>query len=402
MHIFESILCGILGDDDGGENFGDVILGFAGEVVSLVEFPVIGVAGFLDGALDVACAPVVGGHGKVPVAELVVEELHVAGVGAGGFFRIESLVDPGVAGESVVSVGHELPHASGAGAAVDGVRLEAGFRDGEIDEILGHAFFAKHALDHGLVSAAAFEGMLECVVTALGVCEEVDESADVVIDDEWEIGLGGGEFFAGLGDEVWIDFEGDVVGDVGWSWLDGRSKPIALLEGFHFERVDGIEDAIEFTIEQGVGVDVEAAGEHEVDGGVEVHFGLDELAFAVVQLAAVKGTLDLLDEGLGAALLRGEGQRGLTGGLRWCGLWDGWRSDLRSDGGGSVGVIARSASAERSCEPQGKGERERAMDGEAEVAHKRETRRVAHGHWLGAEFKATHPMISYEHGVMAP
>ena len=91
--VVEAVLGGVIGDDDGGEDFGDVVLGFAGKIVALVEFPEVGVAGLLDRALNIAGAPVVAGHGEIPVAELGVDVLHVASVGAGGFFGIEALVD---------------------------------------------------------------------------------------------------------------------------------------------------------------------------------------------------------------------------------------------------------------------------------------------------------------------
>jgi len=42
------------------------------------------------------------------------------------------------------------------------------------------------------------------------------------------------------------------------------------------------------------------------------------------------------------------------------------------------------------------------MDEQAEVAHKRETWRMEQGHWFRAKFRATHPMISYESGVVTP
>ena len=103
-------------------------------------------------------------------------------------------------------------------------------------------------------------------MAALGVGEEVDVAGDVVVDDEREIRLGGGELFACLGDEVGIDFKGDVVCDVGGSGFDGGCEAVALLEGFHLEGVDGVEDSIELVVEDGVALEVEAAGEHHVNG----------------------------------------------------------------------------------------------------------------------------------------
>ena len=254
--IVEAVLGGVVGNDDGGEDFRDVVLGFAGKVVAFVELPVVGVAGFLDGLLNSACAPVVGGHGEVPVAELVVDELHVAGIGAGGFFWIEALVDVVGFGEPVeLVVGHELPHATGAGTAVLGAGLEARFGDGEIDEVLGDAFFSEDALDHCLVAAGALDGMQECIVALLGLREELEECADVVVDDEGEIGLGGGELSAGLGDDGRVSLKRDVAGNIGGGFLFRGDEAVALLEGFHLKGVYSVDDVNELVLELGVGLD---------------------------------------------------------------------------------------------------------------------------------------------------
>ena len=149
--FIKAILAGVIGDDDGGEDFRDVVLGFARQVVALVELPEIGIAGFLDGALNVSGAPVVPSHGEIPVTELRVNVLHVAGIGAGGLLRIEALVDVAISLEAVISARHELPHAAGTRLAIDGPRLEAGFGDGKVDELsenglmLGAFDFAQYA-----------------------------------------------------------------------------------------------------------------------------------------------------------------------------------------------------------------------------------------------------------------
>ena len=115
-YIVKAILRGMIGDDDRRQDFRHIVLGFRGQVVALVELPEIGVARLLHRALHIARAPVVAGHRQIPVAQLVVDELHVAGIGAGRFFRIEALVHIRVARQPVVAMGHELPHAAGAGA----------------------------------------------------------------------------------------------------------------------------------------------------------------------------------------------------------------------------------------------------------------------------------------------
>src|SRR6185369_15452129 len=69
-NLVESVLGGMIRDDDSGQNFRNIVLGLAGKVITLVELPEIGVSGLLNRALHVAGAPVVSGHGEIPVAEL--------------------------------------------------------------------------------------------------------------------------------------------------------------------------------------------------------------------------------------------------------------------------------------------------------------------------------------------
>lgn len=325
--VVEAVLPGVAGDDDGGEDFRHVIFGFSGQLMAFVELPEAGVAGARDGVLDVARAVVVGGHGQIPVAELVIEELHVAGVGARGFLGIEALIDIAVADESVFIAGHELPHAAGPaampGSGPDGPGLEAGLGDGEIDEVLGHAFFGEDAPDHGAITAGALKGVKEGVVSALGVGEEVDEGGDIVIHDQGKVRVGGGEIGFSAGDEVGIDLEGDVVGDVGRRGLDLGREAVTLLERLHLERVDLIDDAIEFVEELWIAFDVQAAGEHDIDGVVKLHFGLGKPSFAIVGVAGGVSGFNLGDEIVDLLLLRIDRRRrgrGLRGRRRGSGL----------------------------------------------------------------------------------
>lgn len=79
----EAVLLGIFRHDCGGQDDGNIILGFLRKGIAAIEFPEVSVPGALHGALDVPGAPVVRGHGEIPVAELFVEILDVPGVGAG-------------------------------------------------------------------------------------------------------------------------------------------------------------------------------------------------------------------------------------------------------------------------------------------------------------------------------
>ena len=56
------------------------------------------------------------------------------------------------------------------------------------------------------------------------------------------------------------------------------SEAVALLERIHLEGVDGVDDVVEFILQLGIALDVDAAGEHQVDGVIEVGFGLRKVA----------------------------------------------------------------------------------------------------------------------------
>ena len=106
--------------------------------------------------------------------------------------------------QPVVAVGHELPHAAGAGTAIEGAGIEARLGHGQVDQILRHALFGHDALDHRLVAAGALEGVQQRVVALLGVGKEVDVGGHVVVDHQGQIGLGGGQFGRGLGHKIGV------------------------------------------------------------------------------------------------------------------------------------------------------------------------------------------------------
>src|ERR1700761_6287934 len=119
--------------------------------------------------------------------------------------------------------------------------------------------------------------MQKRVVAPLRIGKEVDVGSDVVVDDEREIGLGGGQFGLGFGNDVRVYLKSDVVGDFCRRGLNGWRETVTPAQGFHLKSIDGIEDAVELVVELGIGFDVEAAGAHEVDGFVEVRLGQGEL-----------------------------------------------------------------------------------------------------------------------------
>ena len=86
-----------------------------------------------------------------------------------------------------------------------------------------------------------------------------------------------------------------------------------MLESFHLESVDAVDNVDELVLKLGVGLDGDWAGEEKIDGAIELGFGLRELTFAVGGLAEGVGVFDLLDDLADSLLVRSEvGQRRLA------------------------------------------------------------------------------------------
>ena len=100
----------------------------------------------------------------------------------------------------------------------------------------------------------------------------------------------------GLRLDIGIDGKGDVISDVDRGGLDLGRKSIALLESFHLQGVDALDDTIEFGIERRIVLDVEVAGDHEIHCAIEIRLGGFELARVVVLGAAGIGSLDGADQ----------------------------------------------------------------------------------------------------------
>ena len=135
-------------------------------------------------------------------------------------------------------------------------------------------------------------------VTVGVVGEVADPAGDVVVDDEGKIGLGGLQLRCDFTDQLGVGREGDFVGGIGRGFFDLAGESIALLEGDHLEGVDGGEKLVELVGELGIAFEVHAAGEHGVDGGVEVLASSVEMVGVVVGDAGLVAGLRLGDEGL--------------------------------------------------------------------------------------------------------
>ena len=104
----------------------------------------------------------------------------------------------------------------------------------------------------------------------LRVGEEVDEGGHVVVDHQRQVGLGGGQLGRGLGHQVGVDGKGHVAGGFGGRDLLFGHKAVALLERLHLQAVDLVDNVVELVLQLRVGLDVEAAREHQIDGAVEL------------------------------------------------------------------------------------------------------------------------------------
>ena len=88
------------------------------------------------------------------------------------------------------------------------------------------------------------------------------------------------------------------LADFGGRFFDLLGEAVALLEGDHLQGVDGGEELVELVGELRVVLEVHAAGEHGVDGEVEVLARGVEAVGVVVGDAGLIAGLGLGDEGL--------------------------------------------------------------------------------------------------------
>ena len=307
-------MAGILRHNGNGDDDGNVVAGFLGQHVAAVEFPEIGVAGALDGALHGSGAGVVRGHGEIPVAELIVEILEVMSGGAGGFFGILTVVNPPAAFESVTlgAAAHELPHATSAGAG-NGQGMESGFGLRQVDEVLGHSLFFERPANHIFVAAGAGQGTLDGAASAGG--EVIDEAGDLVGHHQREIGVRTLDLGFGFGFDVLIDRRSQFVRFVDRRWFGLLFREaVALLQGGEFEAVDAIEKAVELALEAVVGGEIESAAEQLVESGVKTLLRGFEVPGVIVVQSCLVFLFDTSDQ-IGHGISGGYDRLGLRWGL---------------------------------------------------------------------------------------
>jgi hypothetical protein len=69
-------------------------------------------------------------------------------------------------------------------------------------------------LDHLLILASALERVDESSMSLLRVRKVVDKPGDIVVDDQWQIGLCGLQLFSYFGGQSGVGREGNFVGGV--------------------------------------------------------------------------------------------------------------------------------------------------------------------------------------------
>ena len=162
LKMIQPVLGRVLGHDGYGQNDWNVVSSFLGKHIASIQFPKIGVTGALDGTLDSTRTRVVGSHGQVPVAKLLVEIFQVARSGARGLLRILAVIHPPVALQAVAArpAGHELPDSTSADSR-QSERVEARFGLRQVNQILRNALFLQDAANHRVVAARANQRVFE-------------------------------------------------------------------------------------------------------------------------------------------------------------------------------------------------------------------------------------------------
>jgi len=119
-----------------------------------------------------------------------------------------------------------------------------------------------------------------------------------------------------------------------------------LPECLHLKAVDLVDDSVELVLEFRGGLDVYAAGQHQIDRAIEVSAGGEKITLLVVGLPRRVCLVDLLDKSPHPLLLSGRlrrGNRSLCRLLRRNRFGQGWSEGLRRRRGHDGCALLRSA-----------------------------------------------------------
>ncbi len=159
----------------------------------------------MNGPVHTARTAVVSGHGKIPIAELVVEISQVPGCGAGRLFGIEPLVVERALIQTILPAApaDELPHSR---SLLIGNRAgkETRLRLSQENQFLRYAFLGQDPLYRRLVPAGASQAGSEDLTTLL-TGEEMYVAENRIVFFQGELGNRRLKFFLHLRLEAGID-----------------------------------------------------------------------------------------------------------------------------------------------------------------------------------------------------
>src|SRR4051812_43535138 len=182
---------GMLGDERGGDELRNVMLGLGAQDAALRhQTPEVARRVAPDGLVDLALARVVAGPREVPVTVIPLAQVaQVLARGLGGLDGVAALVDPEVGLDPVAAAraDHELPESGRLRGGV-GVGVEAALDHREIDEIVGNALSLQDGVHRGQPLRRAREPAAE-VLAGVGL-EETDVGDDRVVQLDGDVVLG--------------------------------------------------------------------------------------------------------------------------------------------------------------------------------------------------------------------
>ena len=141
-------------------------------------------------------------------------------------------------------------------------------------------------------SSDAFRWAATCRRAAVGI----DPPGDILVHHQRKIGLRGLQFLRDFAHQDGVGGEGYLFCIFRRGGLYLRRKAIALLERDNLQRVDAREQAVKLIGEHGVVFQVHAAGEHGVNGEVEIKARSIKTVGVVVVDAGLVAGLNAVDE----------------------------------------------------------------------------------------------------------
>ena len=218
------------------------------------------------------------------------------------FSVIQALVHPPTALQAVLVAAplHELPDAAGPRARKC-QRLKSALRLCQIDQVLGYAFFAKHAGDHRLELSGAAQAIFDNR-TAPRRLEKVEVGHHRVVHGQWQIvgNFFGGDFRVLL--QLLVDGKRQFR-----HFINGRrnggsfAEAIAGAKGLQLVGVNRVRDLMEKLAQPRIAVGVVAALQHPIHGVIKIAPRGFQVAGAVIGFPRSEFLFYFFDQVLDAA-----------------------------------------------------------------------------------------------------